>query len=144
MVGLGLLEVGDLLEERLLGLVEMAHEVLDAAAVLERDLLLVISALVDEADLETAVQERHHLQALEHRLRSEVGLFEDGGIGPERHRRASAAARCLAGDLELALRLATLRELEPVVLLRSTSSTRRLDNAFTTETPTPWRPPETL
>ena len=34
----------------------MAHEVLDAAAVLERDLLLVIGALVDEADLETRLR----------------------------------------------------------------------------------------
>ena len=26
----------------------------------------------------------------------------------------------------------------------STSTTRRLESAFTTDTPTPWRPPETL
>ncbi len=52
LVGLGLLEVGDLLEERLLRRVEVPHEVDDAACVLERDLLLVLGPLVGEPDLE--------------------------------------------------------------------------------------------
>ncbi len=77
----------------------------------------MLGTLVDEADLEALVEERHHLQALEHRLGAELGLLEHGGIGPERDRRAGASARRLAGDFELALRLAALRELEAVALL---------------------------
>ena len=74
---LGLLVGADLAKERLLGVVEVAHEVDDAAAVLERLLRLSPRALVAEADLEAPVQERHDLQALEHGLRAKVDVLED-------------------------------------------------------------------
>ena len=105
----------------------------------------MLGTLVDEADLEALVEERHHLEPLEHRLRAELGLFEHGGIGPERDRRARASARRLAGDFELALRLAAVRELDAVALAVAVDlDDQPLDSALTTDTPTPCRPPETL
>ena len=98
----------------------MLDEVDDAAAVLVGDLLLLLRALVDEHDLQAAVEERHRLQPLEHRAGDELGALgeEDGGIRPERDRRAglAAAGRCRADDLELALRLAALGVLLAVAL----------------------------
>ena len=80
---LGLVERGHLAEQRLLRRVEVLDEVDDAAVVLEGRLGLRVGALVDEADLEALVQEGHDLHALDDRLRPELGLVEDGGVGPE-------------------------------------------------------------
>ena len=54
-------------------------------------------------------------------------------------------ARRLADDLELGLELPAVLEVDVVALAVAVdlASTRR-DSALTTETPTPWRPPETL
>jgi len=57
----GLLVVADLSEQRLFGVVEVAHVVDDAPVVLEGLLGFAAHALVDEADLDTAVKERHDL-----------------------------------------------------------------------------------
>ena len=118
LVGLGLLEVGNPLEQGLLRLVHVADVVDDAARVLVDLLLLVAGALVAEADLEALVEERHDLQPLEDRLGPELGALgrEDAGIGPERDRGAGAVARRLAGDGQLALGLAPVGELHPVAL----------------------------
>ena len=78
-----LLERGHLAEERLLRGVEVLDEVDDAAVVLVRRLGHRVGALVDEADLEALVQEGHDLHALDDRLRPELRLVEDGGVGPE-------------------------------------------------------------
>ena len=110
-------EVGDLGEQRLLGRVQVLHEVDDAAGVLVGDLLLVVGPLVAEADLEALVQERHRLEPLEDRAGVEVDVVEDRGIGPERDDGAGAATRRLADDLELALGLAALGELHAVALV---------------------------
>ena len=61
----------------------MLDEVDDAAVVLVRRLRDRVGALVDEADLEALVQERHDLHALDDRLRPELRLLEHGGVRPE-------------------------------------------------------------
>ncbi len=97
---LGLLEVADLGEQRLLRLVDVLDEVDDAAGVLVGDrLVLVLGPLVREADLEALVEERHHLEALEDRARRELDGLEDGRVGPERDGGAGAATRRVADDL---------------------------------------------
>ena len=62
-----------------------------------------IDALVAEADLEALVEERHLAQALDERLRAELGLLEDGGVGPERDGRAVLLRRPDLGELVLGL-----------------------------------------
>src|SRR5581483_1971956 len=109
--------VADLVEQRFLRLVDVLDEVDDAARVAELDLLLlVIRALVGEADLEALVEERHHLEALEDRARGELHRLEDRTVGPERHGGARTAAGRVADDLELALRHATVLELHAMAL----------------------------
>ncbi len=98
----------------------MLDEVDEAAPVLEGGLALLAGALVDEHDLEAAVEERHRLQALEHRAGDELGALghEDRRIGPERDRRTrgATAGGCRPDDLELALGLAALGVLLAVAL----------------------------
>src|SRR5581483_5664630 len=114
LVVLRLLEVHDLLEQGLLRGIEVTDEVDDAAGVLVVDLLLVARPLVLEADLEALVEEGVHLQALDHRLRAELGLVEDRAVGPERDRGAGAAAGRVADDRQLRDDLAAVAELHPV------------------------------
>ena len=71
----------------------MLHVIDDAARVAVGLLRLVLGALVLEADLEAAVQKRHDLQALEHRLGPELGLLEDAWVRPERDEGARASPR---------------------------------------------------
>ena len=94
----------------------MADEVDDPVLVLEDLRHLAVRPLVDEADLEALVEEGHHLEPLHHRLGPELDLLEDGGVRPERHGRPGPAPGRLAGDLELADRLAPVLELEDVVV----------------------------
>ena len=114
------LELADLGEQRLLGGVQVLDEVDDPALVLVRDLLLAGVALVGEHDLETLVQERHGLQALEHGAGDELDALggEDRRIGPERDGRArlAAAPRRVADDEHLALGDAALGVLLAVAL----------------------------
>src|SRR5207248_3717094 len=94
LVLLDRLEAADALEDRLFRMVEVTHEVDDAARVLVGLLLLVVRPLVLEADLEALVEEGHDLQALEDRLGPELGALglEDVGVWPEGDRRPPAAA----------------------------------------------------
>ncbi len=110
LAGFGLLVEADLAKEGLLGVVQVAHVVDDAAVVLVRLFRLTSGALVDEADLETAIQERHDLQTFGDRLRAKLDVVEDRRVGREGDRRAGATARCRPGDLQLALRLAAVLE----------------------------------
>src|SRR4051794_15604962 len=107
-VGGRVLERDDALEDRLLGRVEVPDEVGDPAGELEGLLDGLLLALVAEADLEALVQESHLAQALEQRLRAELGLLEHGGVGPEGDDGAGPLRRCLL--LELALRPSALGE----------------------------------
>ena len=107
--GLGrLVERDDILGDRLLRRVQVAHEVGDAAVVLEDHVELWFHAFVAERDLEPAVQERHLAKPLEQRLRAELGLFEDRGVGPERD--LGAGSFGVTDPLERALRLAAVLE----------------------------------
>ncbi len=94
----------------------MLHVVDDASGVAVRLLLLVARTLVLEADLEAAVQKRHHLQPLEDRLGTEFDLFEDRRVGPERDARAGAPPRSVADHFERADRRAPVAKLHPVPL----------------------------
>ena len=94
----------------------MADEVDDPILVLEDLRHLAVGPLVHEADLEALVEERHHLQPLHHRLGPELDLLEDRRVGPEGHGGAGPPPGCLAGDLELAHRLAAVLELQDVVV----------------------------
>ena len=109
------LVVSDLVEQRFLRLVEMLHVVDNAALVLEGDFLFLAGSFVAEDDLESAVQEGHRLQTLEHGTRHELGAFggEDRGVGPEHDGGAGLASATGrgAGRAEFALRLAAVAEL---------------------------------
>ena len=97
--------------------VDVLDEVDDAAGVPVDDRLVVVArALVVEADLEALVEERHHLEPLEHGAGAELGGLEDRRVGPERDGGAGAAARGLADDLELGLGFAAVGELDAVAL----------------------------
>jgi hypothetical protein len=92
-------------------------EVDDAAVVLvDRRRRVVAGPLVAEADLEAAVEERHHLEPLEQRLRAELGDLEDERIGPEADGGAGTALGRLAHHRQLGLELAAPLEVEVVAL----------------------------
>ena len=111
LLGFGL-EVDDPLVDRVTGRIEVLDEVDDPAGVLEGVLLLRARPLVDQADLETLVEERHLAQALGERVELELALLgEDLGVGPERDRRAGALGRL--DRLQLVLGLAPLVLLVP-------------------------------
>ena len=80
------LERDHALEQRLLRLVEVLHEVLQPTAELVGVFDRRCLALVAQDDLKSAVEEGHLAQPLEQRLGAELGLLEDVGVGPERHR----------------------------------------------------------
>ena len=113
----GLFEVAGGLEERILRLVDVLDEVLDAAGVLvDHRLGVALGSFVDEPNLETGVEERHHLEALEQRLGSEVELLEDGRVRPEANGRTGATARRLARHRELGLELAAVLEIHVIAV----------------------------
>ena len=124
---------------RVLALREVLHEV-DQPAVGTEDLLGSV-ALVDQLDLGALVEERELAQALGEDLAVELaGLGEDLGVGPEPDGGAGLRGRLALGEL--------LRGLAPRVLLVPREPLAlhvgviRSDSAFTTDTPTPCRPPE--
>src|SRR4051812_3653947 len=81
------LEEDDLLLDRVLAVVEVADEVLDAALVLELD-AVAAAALVRERDLEAAREEGGLAQALLEDREVEVERLEDVGVRQERDRHA--------------------------------------------------------
>ena len=108
----------DGLVQRLLALVQELHEVHDAAGVLEHlgarlgrevgQRAAGVRALVVQDDLQALVQERHLAEAAGQRVVVvHRGVGEDGGVGPERHRGAVAAAH-LAHLAQLLGRLAVV------------------------------------
>src|SRR4051794_238787 len=82
----GALEEDDLLVDGLLVLVEVAHEVLDAAVVLELD-AMALGALVDERYAETAREEGRLAQPRLERVELVVERLEDLEVGKEGDRR---------------------------------------------------------
>ena len=107
------LEEDDLLLQRFLVLVEVADEVLDAALVVERRRLAALAALVDDADVQAARQERGLAQALLQRRVLERERLEDLVVRPEVDRRAGLVRRLAL--LHRALRHAADVELAPGV-----------------------------
>ena len=79
------LEVDDLGVDRLLGGVDVGHEVADAPGVLV-DLGLALVPLVGEGDAQAGVEEGHLAHAVGQGLEAELGLLEDVRVGPERDR----------------------------------------------------------
>ena len=137
------LEEDDLLLDRVLVLVEVGDEVLDAALVVELGGARALAALVGDRDPQAAGEERGLAQALLERRELELERLEDVGVREEGDRRAGLA-RGLA-LLERALRDAALVGLAPDVAVAAGSRCRGFsDSALTTERPTPCRPPETL
>ena len=115
LVGVGV--VADFGEQGFLGLVDVPDEVDDAAAVAVDDSGVVVAgAVVAEADLETPVEEGHHLQPLEDGAAHELDGLEDRRIRPERDRRPPPAARRVAGHGELAVGRAAQAEALAVAL----------------------------
>ncbi len=97
---------------RVLVLIQVGHEVLDAALVLELG-AVPLAALVGYRDLQATREEGGLAQTLLERVEIEVQRLEDVGVGEERHR--SAGGRVL-GELRSALQLALRRAAR--VLLR--------------------------
>ena len=122
----------------------MLHEVDEAAVVLEHVLVDRLLALVDELDLEARVQERQLAEPVRQLRTPELDLLgEDLGVGPEADRRAG-----LLGGLALDQlgRGAPARVAPGSTRSRraATSAVILAESAFTTDTPTPWSPPEML
>ena len=85
-------EEDDLAVDRVLVLVEIGDEVLDAALVLELG-GVALAALVDDRDLQAAREEGRLAQALLERVEVEVERLEDVGVGEEGDGRAGGRAR---------------------------------------------------
>ena len=131
----------------LLRRVDVLDEVDDAAGVPVDDrLVVVLGALVLEADLEALVEERHHLEALEQRAGDELGDLEDDRVGPERDGGAGAAPRARCRPPRAWSSSCRRRRTRCGGACRRGRPRRStlLDRALTTDTPTPWRPPDTL
>ena len=141
LVGLAL-EEDDLLVDRLLVLVEVADEVLDAALVVELG-PVAARALVGQRDPQAAREEGRLAQALLEDREVEVERLEDLGVGQEADGGAGLAwsPRPCAGRSCGAPRSYSWVQTWPS---RRTSTMSDSLSALTTETPTPCRPPETL
>src|SRR5665213_2574164 len=90
---LGLFDVGDSTEQGFFRFVQMSDEVLNTSGVFEGDLLLMSSPLVTEADLETPLEERHHLESFRDSLSTKLDLVKDCSIWPERDSCPGSSAR---------------------------------------------------
>ena len=100
--------------ERLLVRVEELGELVDAALVVERLLVVAFALIVPEVDLHALVEERELAQAAAEDLPLERVAAEDGVVGEERHLRARLVA-AFADDGER-LRHVAARELDVVDL----------------------------
>jgi len=127
--------------QHLLALVQVLDELGDAAC--ESKLGRFIAALIGERDFQALVEERELAQALRQNFIVVLVILEDRRIGMEGDLRARFAR--LAGDLDLALRLPDFVGLLPDLAIRAKFQAPAYPTArFTTETPTPCSPPETL
>src|SRR5579862_6153141 len=95
------LEVRDVLVDRLLRFIDVGDEVLDAALVVKLE-RLPVGTLVDQDDAERLRQERGLAEALCYRARVDVHLLEDLGVGEEAD--GGAGNGRIADDLHVALR----------------------------------------
>ncbi len=88
----------------------MLHEVADTALVVELDGRGVCNAFaltihgvgrvlaqIAEHDVQTSVQESHHLESLGERRRTELDFIEDASVRPEPHRGAGAWSSVVIG-----------------------------------------------
>ena len=100
--------------ERLLVRVEVFGELVDAALVVERLLVVALALVVLEVDLHALVEERKLAQAVAENLPLERMAAEDGVVGEERHLRARLVA-AFAHHLKR-LRHMAARELDVVDL----------------------------
>jgi hypothetical protein len=112
----------------------------DAAVVVEPVILSI--TLVVQRDGDAGVQERQLAQALRQRVEAEVDDLEDLGVRLEGDLRATLLGR--AGDEQVALRSAALVGLLIDLIVSPDLELEPFGSAFTTEMPTPCRPPETL
>ena len=98
--------------------------------------------LLDEGQLEAAVQVARRLEALAHQRGVELDAREDRRVGMELDGGAGAARR--AGLHQVALRHALLEALFPRVAVAPDGGDQSFDSALTTLAPTPCRPPAVL
>ena len=94
-------EEADVIEQRVLGAVHLAHEVADAVLVaVHRPVgsTRAVGTQVAELDLQVAVQERHHLEPLQQPLGPEPHVVEDALVGPEANRGPGAILGAVADD----------------------------------------------
>ena len=85
-------QVDDLRMDRRLGAVEVLDELLDAALV--EELVLLLRALVVDADAHAAIEERQLAQPLRENVEAEIGLLEDERVGLEGDLGAALLAWC--------------------------------------------------
>ena len=129
--------------DRLLVAVEIFDEFLDAAVVVHRLALLDRVAHVGQHDVDAGIEEGELAQAMLQRREIIFDVGEGFGGGEERHLGA-ALAMGLANHLQRRNGIA-MGELDVMLLAVAPDlSCSLLESAFTTETPTPCRPPETL
>ena len=108
-------DVAHLGEERFLGGVDMGHEIADAPLVAVADVLVALAlAVVAETNLQTTVEEGHHLEAFRQRLEPEAGLLEDLAVRPEADRGTRTVVRRGADVRETRLEAPTVHEVHVV------------------------------
>ncbi len=137
-------DVDRLRDERALVAVEIVDEGLDAALVAHLLALLDRMALVGEHDRHAGIEEGQFAQAVLERREIELGHGEGLRGGQERDLRAASCLRPRPPPPAAPPR--RRRGIPSVCSLpsRQIVSFSQLDSAFTTETPTPCRPPDTL
>ena len=96
-------EVGDALVDRVLGGVDVRHEISDPTLVMELD-GLTAGAFVSQDDVQTAGQKRRLAEPLLQGVRRELDLLEDLRVREERDRGARIALLGLADDLDVGVR----------------------------------------
>jgi hypothetical protein len=133
-------------QQRGLVAIEVLHEGRDAAFV-EQVVLGMSSCRVAQQDAHARIEEGQFAVAVLQLLEIEFGdVLERVGRGEEGHARALLAGGrgAFTTHGQRRHRIA-MRELHPVFLaIAPDRQFQPFDSALTTETPTPWRPPETL
>ena len=128
--------------KRGLGAVEIFDERGGAALVMQLDFLGLVVARVDQHQPHAGVQERELAEAVLEPLEIEIHRLEGVAAGQEGDARAALVG--LADDLQRGLGNAVAKRMQCSSPSRQTVSSSHSDSALTTDTPTPWSPPETL
>ena len=130
-------------EQRRARAVEILDEGFEAAFIFELALGMLDAAQVRKHDVDAGIEEGQFAQPVLKRPVVEIDVGEGRGARREGHARA-LLARSVATSLSGASGTPSAKTMKCSLPLRQMVSSSRVESAFTTDTPTPCRPPETL